>query len=861
MQFPSRLKVSVLLLLQAGLYSPALLAAEPKAKPEPAIERISVVGSNLKKLAQDQINPVTIFDRADIARTGASSVSEALAAILPRASLEYGTDGGRFAPGANSVSLRHLGAQNTLILLNGRRFAANAFANLDTSVVSLNSIPLSAIEQIEILYDGAAAIYGSDAVAGVINFKTKTNYTDTAVDAQYSQWQDGDGERLNFGVATGFGQLQQEGYNLLLTLDGVKRLPTFRARHDKLRDLDQRAIGGSDSRFTGMSPGEYKVAGEPRQAPADCRGSKEASPTNPVDTLCLSEENLYQDSTTSRINANALLTWRFNEQLDGFIETGFSQDNLDFAGWPINIPTANGVIKPTDAVYKKQLNGKATNGKNITVYRRLFEAGLSQNSVDSDVWRSVVGVRGVRGDWDYETSVLHQLNRSQQFRDRLNTTALADAFKTGSFDPFIVNPASNTQALIDQSRADGRSTLSVFEIRTGNSQLFSLSGGDAGLAFGVALQHESAREARNLGAPSTDASRVISSVFTELSLPWVEQLDTQLAVRYDRYNDFGGSLNPKLALAYQLTEDLKIRGSVNTTYRAPSLQQLNMAPTGAYWFYNDWARCKPMGKTPAACTARVDMNNVSNADLQPETSVNQTLGLIWDLQQHWRISLDWYNIRQTDTISRLDTQYILDNEDTNPALAALIHRNPLDPDEARRFPGLSKGTIDEVDIPLANIIRLQTSGFDLIVDGLWSLGNAGELTLNNKLSYLLSYKQGDLPTSPVLSRLEGTDYPDWKNRTELAWRFSDWQWSLVAKITPGSRDIADITQLATNPDGYVGAYTVFDSNLKYQWSTDLRFSGGVKNLFDKVGPYSTNYGSYLGPSQGRQLYLKAEYEF
>ncbi len=439
--------------------------------------------------------------------------------------------------------------------------------------------------------------------------------------------------------------------------------------------------------------------------------------------------------------------------------------------------------------------------------------------------------------------------------------ALAEAYKTGSFDPFIENPASNALALINQSRADGRSTLSVWEARAGNSQLFSLAGGDAGLAFGVALQHESAREARNLGAPSTDASRVISSVFSELSLPLVDKLETQLAVRYDRYNDFGGSLNPKLALAYQLTEQVKVRGSVNTTYRAPSLQQLNMAPTGSYWFYNDWARCKPMGKTPAACTARVDMNSVSNKDLQPETSVNQALGVIWDLAQHWRLSLDWYNIRQTDTISRLDTQYILDNEDTNPALAALISRNPLVPDEASRFPALKKGTIIDVDIPLANIARLETSGFELVLDGLWSLGNAGELKLNNKLSYLLSYKQGDLPTSPALSRLEGTDYPDWKNRTELAWSFNDWQWSFVANITPGSRDISDITQLDTNPDGYVGSYTVFDSNLKYQWSTDLRFAGGFKNIFDKLGPYSTNYGSYLGPAQGRQLYLKAEYLF
>lgn len=863
MRYPSRLKVSAWLFLQAGLFSPVLLAAqdtEVKTKAND-IERISIVGSNLKRSAQGTVSPVTVFEKADIISTGASSVSELLSRVLPRSDITSGTDGGTFAPGANTVSLRHLGAQNTLILVNGRRYAANAFASLDTSVVSLNSIPLTAIERVEVLYDGAAAIYGSDAVAGVINFVTKTNFNGFSANAQASQWQAGDGERVNFGVAYGLGLLEQDGYNLLLTLDGADRQPTLWSNHQAIKNLDQRALGGADNRFTGMTAGEYRIAGQPRYAPQNCRGSIEPSLTNPADKLCLSNENLYRDSQTSRINANALLTWRLNDQLDLFAETGLSRDDLHFEGWPVSIPTANGVIKPTDKVYKTTLNGTPTNGKNITVHRRLFEAGLSQNSVDSSVWRQVLGVRGSYGDWDFESSALHQLNRSQQLRDRLDTAALANAFKTGSFDPFIENTAAAAQALINKNQFDGKTSLSVVEAKASQSNLFGLSGGDAGVALGSSFSRETAREARNLGNPSTDASRNISSVFAELSLPFVDKLETQLAVRHDRYNDFGSSTNPKLAVAYQLHDDVLIRGSATTTYRAPSLQQLHMAPTGSYWFFNDWARCKPMGLNAANCTGRVDNNNISNKELAPETSINQSLGLVWQLPAQWQLTLDWFSIRQRDTISRLDTQYILDNEDKDAKLAALISRNPLDPDDASRFPGLTKGTIIDVDVPLANIARLETSGVDAQIEGRISLGNYGELNFNNKLSYLLDYKQSDLPDTAATSRLDGIDRSDWQNRAELGWNLHEWQWKLVANTTPGSRDISDITQLETNPDAFVGSYTVVDTNLQYQWSNQWRIGGGVKNLLDKLGPYSTSYGSFLGPDNGRQFYLQLNYDF
>lgn len=851
--------------LLAALLAPFSLAVIPlvqaeQAKPEDdKVERIAVIGSNLKRSNEEGTSLVEVFNREQIAQTGAATIADALNAVLPKAQLEFGTDGGRFAPGANTVSLRGLGTQNTLILLNGRRYAPNAFANLSTSIVSLNTIPLSAIEQIEVLYDGAAAIYGSDAVAGVINFRTKQNYTGTALTAQYGGWQAGDGERLNIGLAKGFGSLDSDGYNLLLTLDGLTRQPTYWKNHAAARDLDRRPLGGSDNRFTGLTAGEYRLDGGLRRVATECPGQLE---TLSGGDYCFSDQNHYQDSETKRVNANALLRYRLSDSIEFFAEAGVGKDDLAFNSWPLPIPAAVAVVKPTDAVYRTELGGLSTEGKDILLTRRLFEAGLGDNWVESDSFRSVLGLDVTLGDWDLSASLLHHKNRSKQNRPRVNSSRVTAAFADGSFDPFVsTNSVAATKALLDDYISDGQAAISVFDLKAANNDLYTLAGGQLGLSVGLALQHDQAREARNFGSPTTDSSRTISSVYAELSVPLAERLETQLAVRYDRYNDVGGATSPKIALAYQFTPELLLRTSANTTFRAPSLQQLNMAPTGSYWFYNDWARCTPMGKNIGQCTGRVDMNNVSNPELRPETSINQTIGAVWSPSQQFTLSADWYLIRQKDTISRLNIQYILDNEDTDPALAALIKRNPLDQSEADRYPGLTKGSIDEVDAPLANIGRVETSGIELALNYQHSLNKWGRLSFNNKLSYLLSYKRSDQEGLPLQDRTGGTNYTDWVNKASLTYHYANWHSSVVANTYDRTRDISDISQIATNPDGFVPSYTVFDITAGYRFSQDLSARVGVRNAFDKLSPYSKSAGGYIGVSRGRYIFIGIDYQF
>ena len=819
------------------------------------VERVEVVGSNIKRIATEGPSLVTVIKRDEIEKSGATTVAEALDNLIPKASLEFGTDGGRVAPGANTVGLRNMGSQNTLILLNGRRLAPNGFANVDQNPVSLNNIPLSAIEQIEILYDGAAAIYGSDAVAGVINFKTRRNFQGVAVTAKYGQNQAGDGQDTVLGIAAGFGNLNEDGHNLLLTLDVLEKKPTFWKDHDATRSLDNRPQGGADNRFAGLHGGAYKIKGGLWTLLPGCAGNGEIVTDQFGNQNCLSNENLYRDAHTQRITANALYNYQLNDHAGLFAELGFSQDRQSFEGWPLSIAAAQAVIKYGDAAYRDEINGVKTNKKDITIRRRIYEAGLSQNDVGSDALRGVLGGRANISGWDTEGAVTFSSTKSIQDRDRVNTAAVTHAFKNGGYDPFAAwNSEALTRPLITSRHSEGKSSLITADLRTSNAALFQLPAGDVGFALGGNVMHEKADE-----TGVVTSGRWVKSIYGELNIPVVKNLEAQLALRYDHYDDVGGATSPKIALSYRPVESLLLRGSATSTFRAPTLQQLNMADRSTYYFYNDWVRCKPMGIEGSECTGRVDLNSRSNPELKPETSDNLTLGFVFQPVKDFSVSVDWYQIKQENAITRLDAQYIIDHEDSNPAMAKLVKRAALDLDEAKNYPGLSKGKIELLDLPLSNIGQIETSGVDIDLNYAYKTDGWGKFTLRDQFSYTLSYKSSDLVDSPPVDRLGGYNYPTWANRISLGYQYGEYSSTLTAKTFARVHDAADLPENSSNPDGYLPSYTLFNLALGYKLNKNTSFAVGVNNILDKVAPYSPDGGGYNGTTSGRYGFISVDY--
>jgi len=310
-------RLALSLLAGATLFSTTTHAQTTGDAASPDLQKVIITGSNIARIAGEGATPVEVINRAQIDKSGAATVVELLSK-LPSVSVSLdGNSYNSFAGGATSVALRGLDAKYTLILLNGRRLANYGFANgAENSFVDLNNIPLAALESVEILRDGASAIYGSDAVAGVINFKTRSNYQGMEASANVGANVKGDGSSGNASLTKGWGDLDKDGYNVLMTIDLMRRNALLSNKHDAFAVPDYRKYGGTDGRTTTQFQGYVRDYdnGEPGYAIPGCKGTVGnaegtgdqvcfTTPTNQL-TPAISRAGFSTSSGTSRSGAS-----------------------------------------------------------------------------------------------------------------------------------------------------------------------------------------------------------------------------------------------------------------------------------------------------------------------------------------------------------------------------------------------------------------------------------------------------------------------------------------------------------------------------------------------------------------------------
>ena len=284
-------------------------------KPE-QLDRVEVVGSHIKRIQAEGPTPVAVYTRADIEKTGALSAYDVLQDMVSTTGGVDGSNSNSFALGASYVSLRGMDTKNVLVLINGRRVANYSFAEgTDTPFVDLNTVPASAIEQVQLLRDGASAIYGSDAVAGVINFVTRKNYQGVEGTLSLKQNTAGDMRTGKAGIAAGFGNLATDKYNLLATLDVAQIGAAIPAKHFLRRSTDLRPYGGADGRSTNLNPGSYfNVGTGARLAMPGCVAPSVVETDERGDEYCRTPDDIYRKASPEirRVNAALLGTWDVN---------------------------------------------------------------------------------------------------------------------------------------------------------------------------------------------------------------------------------------------------------------------------------------------------------------------------------------------------------------------------------------------------------------------------------------------------------------------------------------------------------------------------------------------------------------------
>jgi iron complex outermembrane receptor protein len=578
----------------------ALPAQAQQQNPESPqqLERVVVTGSSIKRLASETALPVTVVTRDQIEKSGATNVEDILRRVSGMTGmLSDSTQGAGYA--TSNANLRGLGANSTLVLLNGRRMAGHPFGSIGGSVaVDLNSIPFGAIDRIEVLRDGASAIYGTDAVGGVVNFITRKDYQKGELTVRYYDPEDTKGGKEQGGsLAFGMGDLSSDGFNLLVTAN-IKEQTRLQANEQGWYWRHATEVPGSipPTSFRaypgrlmdiGLSPGAYTNPGA-NMAACDPANTviQVAGPTpNGTDTAkrcraiyAAMLDNL-PDSTKTDLFARG--TFKLNADTSWLTEVSIARNHttgraapspLDGSAMKVqadgNYPA---MVMPTTSRYfplalLTRLGYTAANwdpdGDGFTeVATRSLDRGNRVSDNTNEQYRAILGGNTVMGSWDLDAAfTLAQSRGSLDYEGYLAQNPYLAALRTGNVNPFGPNDAAGV-ALLDGAQLIGnvrksKGTTMAFDAKA-STELGQLGGGGIGLAIGMDMRKEKASDRPTQGVyergehiggegsvPATSASRNVIAVFSELALPFSKEFELTAAARYDRYSDFGGTFNP-----------------------------------------------------------------------------------------------------------------------------------------------------------------------------------------------------------------------------------------------------------------------------------------------------------------------------
>ncbi|MEJ2793788.1 TonB-dependent receptor, partial [Iodobacter sp. LRB] len=491
-------------------------------------------------------------------------------------------------------------------------------------------------------------------------------------------------------------------------------------------------------------------------------------------------------------------------------------------------------------------------------------------------------VRGTVAGWDAETALTISESKANEKSDVLLVDKIDEAYQKGGYNPWIAsNPDSEVQKLLYRSNREGDARLFTAEVKATRADLFTLAGGDAGIAFGLSYMHESASDTpdamtkvlqangtfksniENQGSSEAAGSRSVKAIYGELALPVLKNIEIQAALRYDHYSDAGGSLNPKLGFAYQPIDWLKLRGTATTTFKAPTLQQTNMRGATAYNNnINDVARCGPLGygpDKPIKCKYSAKLYVDGAPDLKPETTTNYTFGMVLQPIEQVSATIDWYSFATKDAIETLNAQYILDNEDKDPAMAALIERAARNPALEAQYPGLNKGRIVAFKTPFVNVGQLNVSGIDVDLRFKQAF-EIGKFTLRNQTNFVLTNESSDIADAAPLDKLGGLYTPKWRNVFTVGFETPVWDISAATTTYASVLDEGDVAK-PTNEGREIGSYSMVRLSGSYKASKTLRITAGIDNLLDRAGPFSVYLNEYVAGTTGRSAYVNVTYKF
>ena len=864
-------------MLPAVSLAQATSAPTNAATNDEALPVVEVTGSLIRSTDRVSFNQVQVISAEDIQASGEVTVADYLRDLASNSASSWADNFAYGATGGAGIALRGLSEKYTLVLVDGVRVAPYGFPSNGTDTFAdLNTIPLNAIERIEVVKTGAVSQYGSDAIAGVVNIITRKNFQGLEATASYGDATHGGEPTRKFSLTGGLGDLNSDRYNITASASYFLQGGYTLAERPNTRAQDYTSLP-SGALTKGSDYWEPNGVGNGGSALTSCPSGSSATDASLLlsgpgtGTACAVDtaSGLSLHPHEERFSAKVRGTFKISDDAEVFADVWDSRNKT------ISLQGYAGVNDSTTAYKYNPLTGGITQVSNLvsatnpynpygvaTPLTYTFTGQPEILSVDSNFYRALAGADGSfktagLGDWSWSASVSHSQSTVDNSETGLESVSgLESVLNNGGFD--FANPASTPNGLDGLYVGDNDEAiakLDSIDVSTSTTNLFHLPTGDVGFGAGAQFLHESdyvtdyGLQSNALAVPfylqAIDGQRNVGAAYYQANIPLLPSLTFSQSSRYDHYSDFGSAFSPRYALRFRPVSELTTYASYSRGFRAPTLAETSQKNSSGVQSAAD-----PYSPTEPGVQLNYPVLVGGNPDLRPEKTRNYNVGFEWEPQNRTSIGLDWYKIVISDAIGTGNIQSIIDQNDPG-----VVVRNP-------------NGTIAYVNFDYQNLNALTTQGFELNFHTAVP-SSLGTFTVSGNWAYVWHFEQTAggatvdfAGNDGAIDTPYGASFPRWKGNTNLGWSYGPVEATLTHLFTG--------PYVLTQMPGKVSPYSQFNLNANYHVQQNLTVYGTVNNLFDRRPPYdplwlefptATPYDPSLYSDEGRYVEIGVRYRF
>lgn len=869
------------------------------------VEKVQITGSRIKRTDVEGAAPIVSISAIDLTNKGFVSAYDAIQSLSAATGTNQGQAFGGFTQNAETVNFRGLGPNRTLVLLNGKRVANYPRAyNGQNNVFNLASIPLAAIERIDVVTGGQSAIYGSDAIAGVMNIITKRGVDETTVSAAGSVTGYGDAKSRKFSVVTG-DESEEFSWTLALEhssqdmLKGNQR-PWLDDRFDNpsdIQDYPEYALVMPRTFMSMQFDGGWKYL-DPGKETCDMFDNLQHANRPSRGFYCGRDDSGNSSLINDRKNTSVYFTgtYALNEN---------HQVTADVLYWKSDSASAGSQFWDSRFVKDAILDSDYNYGSGY-----IYDAGTEKISFLQRTWQeeerfgnggleeydeqmltatlSLTGI--VFEDYDYEFFTSYSLSKDKQSEYRVKTEAASDYFISFSEETGPVFNWDRWNKPLDEAgfnqifgKNDSKSDASVFTSGVNlTGDLIDMPSGP--LAFSVLAEYEKSEYDINVnprtlgkegegwaGLTGTEGSgdRSRTAIALEFAIPVLDNLDINLAARYDRYNDdtdVGGAPTYQIGVQYRPVDELLLRANWGTTFRAPDLHNVFKDPSGSYSSVEDFtlkASCDALAAgnldgilipdanldslaltcDPELFQASYSSFNVQSGEkrLKEETGESLTVGFVWQPIDDLSLTFDLYKILMEDAVTsypkdrlmRQERDCLAGDEDPNSALCVSTFARI----DRRGDTGLNSSyKVEQVFSSFINAAMREQTGFDFQLQYKYETDKYGTFGIKTEYSHVLKTENqwfiGDEIDEDFRDNYEDNSEFRSKLSTVLSYEYDQWLLTLVQYrygSIPNDVDVNDWTQVE---EKRYKPWFNYNLGVNYSFNDDHLLRLGVNNLFN-----------------------------